>query len=64
MHVGDVDAINQILQLYESLIQFLVQFLYVVARLVALLHLGALLDALFQLSHPLLQVGSDAQCFC
>lgn len=64
LNVGDVDAINQVFQLDDCFIQFLVQFLQVIARLITLLHFGAFLDTFFQLSHFLLQVGSDAQCFC
>ena len=64
LNVGDVNTINQIFQLNEYVIQFLVQFLHVIARFIALLYLGAFLDTFFQLSHFLLQIGSDAQCFC
>ena len=64
LNVGDVNTINQIFQLNECFVQFLVQFLHVIARFIALLYFGAFLDTFFQLSHSLLQVGSDAQCFC
>ena len=51
LNVGDVDAINQVFQLDEYFVQFLVQFLHVIARFIALLHLGAFLDTFLQLSH-------------
>ena len=50
LNVGDVDAINQVFQLDECFIQFLVQFLHVIAGFIALLYLGAFLDTFFQLA--------------
>ena len=40
LNVGDVDAINQVFQQDECFIQFLVQFLHVIARFITLLHLS------------------------